>query len=672
MVGLEQVNKPGRLKLSGLQIFSNEEFNSSTSTVTQNKGYGTERDYGLQIESNAASAIPSRLSVAKKLSDWGVDGMNDYSPTLVNGSEFGDEEFTKADQIVPMSQIFRHLPGKSRRFVDEFQHAIIACDMLAERANVSFPWAPASSGSGVTSLTTFRDSLEHFTPYGTITLYGRRKIVFKRTIEFIPTMLRCYRCMRALSRLPMSLRRKTIKLITTIAICAYLATQQELIYSSAIRSSSLANLRTTLTHLQEISKQRSRCRNIHKDLITYRELSVVRRRQSSECVTPGQFSEVFNAAQDLLFFNLHTAVITILPVIPLQELSECCRIYGINLSSLFDICRESVDIGSKVSKCEILERFLLCCLLSSSATVSFRAQYSQEASIVFGRIFPNICMGQNVSDAERCKIVTKILAHLNHVLPAVITSLGNLMTSFSSRRSDMSGLSRDVCSKSDDAQTLMSLRKLQKIERLLLASEKIDEDLERAVLEGLRDLTKVWEKSPSRQQYAGRSIIRNEKRLNSLQLSVLSPEGPSQTFQNENPSQESLVKLNTPPYFTTVDDTDSIWDRSSVSMYNNQNSTHGIHHADGVNAASRQDFGHLTDDQLRNKLDNRIQKLAMENKRGKRQLRTQKSFELLNNSRIDRPSKQHTLKSRPFLPNECVSEESIPVIFELTELLERS
>lgn len=89
-------------------------------------------------------------------------------------------------------------------------------------------------------------------------------------------------------------------------------------------------------------------------------------------------------------------------------------------------------------------------------------------------------------------------------------------------------------------------------------------------------------------------------------------------------------------------------------------------------------FRKLTDEELRNKLDERIMRFAMENKRGKEMLRTQKSFELLSSSlRKQHATQQHDHKeaqesgSRPFYNRTFTSEESIPVLYELKKLLEK-
>lgn len=98
----------------------------------------------------------------------------------------------------------------------------------------------------------------------------------------------------------------------------------------------------------------------------------------------------------------------------------------------------------------------------------------------------------------------------------------------------------------------------------------------------------------------------------------------------------------------------------------------------GKDNCRKPDFKQLSDNELRRKLDERILKLAQENREGRERLRTAKSFELLRKAQasmsvkfgFQKPLRDDAfLESRPLSKCKVSSEETIPFLYELKGLL---
>lgn len=679
----QEGGQPPRFQLPGLQIFSSINFNRSDETMFQNESSPSESWTSTSVKNHTNNFY----NQVKKLSDWGIEDFNDNSPTVVDVEQFNEEVFEEDVRASLINteenhssafeeltfQIFRNLPFASDQFTEEFQYTVITSQLLDDSMYTrSGTYSMKKSILDFHKGSTFSQGLHSSIPtkYGKLIISGK-KFYLQKSMPFLPTMLFIYKCLRKL----LSASEKRKRIFTLLMICCYLCLQQEYFYSKYIKYSALLTLKSTLKLLQKLDVLLHRFHMRYKELTIYRPIALTQSNHLDSEALP-VVRDILTSALDLLFYRLKHSTTELLTVINVHDLSYYCEIYNVSLVDLHhSMNNEAREVQDKVERVHSIKKFILCCLLS----INHKTSTATDMTNSLHKIFPGYepCNWTNEND----KFVT-----IRNNLQYINSSSTILLSTLNSQREHLCSLGpMPECEKNKyqtNHQITTTLGKLGAIQKELLSNREITQPLESRIIHDLKDVLKMWQyHSPiMKQQPLANKKARANKIISGLTLDVVKSPLDYQDSNNAKPVYDT--SLDSPVEFVDVEDTGSDLDTDNM----------GIDFEERVYINPREDgefetvgdkglgekFRKLTDEELRNKLDERIMRFAMENKRGKEMLRTQKSFELLSSSlRKQHATQQHDHKeaqesgSRPFYNRTFTSEESIPVLYELKKLLEK-
>lgn len=688
----------GKTKLPGLQIFSHN-WNRSNSTLASNK---TRPPQGMWMTEDEKL---TRFELqARKLSDWGVDALHDNSPTVVGSAEFNSEgqevwlehdierELAKLESErlcssskleMLASRIFQEAPFSTENFVEEFQYTIIASQLLTDCLRPR--WVPPKSQK---SMLDFHSGLKgpkipHArsvpTKYGKLTA-TERQFVLRKTVPFLPTLMFSRQCFGIMvrSNSPKGSKRR---IFAALATAVYLALQQELFYSQYVKHSTLLSLRSVIEQLQGLDKLLHRLHMRYKELTIYKPITLIQATQTSSSDL-SVIRDVLSSSLDLMFYEMKRITGNILPLLRNQDLTKYCEIYAVNLVDVFyAVNEEAGEVGEKAARTHTLKKFVLCCLLSIDHGPGFGSDEKQpESTVGLFKAFALHKRAGPILESKKFATVLTSLKELNELLANVSLYLKHnrphgmdpaLQTH--ERRDSQDVKHSSFCTSA----TLNMLKELQKT--LIGSSNEKEEELASVVIKKLEEISKLWIKQNAQKNIINRQNERSkkERHFSGLQLNVVqSPTAEShERHLEERFDAASKIDLNSAIEFKTIHGSQSDLDLESDEDFN-ATITEEIYVANSEGeqrevSENKACLSKLTDEELRNRLNERIMSLARENRQGKDELRTKKSFGLLGHDRSHKESSDGgSVGSRPSHRPKFISEESIPVLYELKQLLE--
>lgn len=671
-----------KIKLPGLQVFSQNVWNRSNSTVGSN---------------NAKISSGVESMQARKLSDWGIETLNDSSPTVVASADFEcgdrplwleediDEELARledahhpgdsqCEQLA--AKVFLELPLGSHGFAEEFQYTIIASQLLMDtvRPLWSHPKLQKLTADFSAKQAASRACKVRTVPtkFGKLTTINKG-FMLRRTVPFLPTFLLARRCLGLLLQAVKSGHTKsTRRIFIVITTAVYLAIQQEVFFSHYLRHATLTALRSTVDQFQSLDKLLHRLHMRYKELTIYKPISLVQSSQPTGCSDLPIIRDVLTASLDFMFYGMKRIITDILPILEHQDLFRYCEIYAINLVDIFfAINGEAIEVGEKATRTHLLKKFILCCLLSIGPRAINPNTEVHDFTERIQRIFPSFSGSASLTESERSLLALKHLKELVRLLQEV----GCFLKQYKLHIIDPIQSPEQTLPSQNGRQyqfrtatTLNMMKELQKV--LIVSPPNSEEELELFMAKKLDDLSNLWRKCGPYKSSKCQNL-KKDRHTSGLQLDVVqSPTQDSQEFDfQQNLSRAPKLGLNAAIEVKTVDGSQSDFDLESEQEYD-QTITEEVcfaHSQEEVEEDSSRKgyFLKLTDDELRDKLNERIMSLARENRKGKEELRTKKSFGLLGEDY----KRKDNMRSRPSHRSGFTSEESIPVLYELKQLL---
>ncbi|CAI4048758.1 hypothetical protein N7582_004465 [Saccharomyces uvarum] len=699
------------LQVPGLQIFSklksDEEdgFMSSSSTLNRDTIVGISE--GNHQEFYSTWRKPSQLSSRSVL--------HEYSPTVIgsNGRIFEPLSFKiptrhfNLDDII--SKIFLQSPfGLIHQFFEEYQYSIITSHFLNDlnryrlslhinqsimnlrESSVILKKVPVSSGAFMA------------TKYGKLAVVEDKKMYFKRTFNHLSVMLTSYKILRQLKKCCREKSDPSLKrVVAPILIAVYLSMQQEYFRNHLICYKTLVEVQKMLRSLQQVDVM------IHKYHLRYKEIKNSRATSKVNFIsdTEGYSSmieELLIFSSDALFYKLKIVIGDIVISSDTSELSKYCEIYGIDISSLYNNTILTIkDLDGKLCRLKMLKKFMLCCLLSLDTTGN-TSHSNSSIQNALNKIFPDymVKLQQNKQTnlIDTFQNITNLLKDLHPLLSAVLMSLNDHKHTLYALSEELlpndGGEKRSFysCPKSD--QVIQALNHLKTIENDILAIDVrngITENDKNTIQSKLEELIALWKASKICRYNdieSGKKAPVTNSSNHGFHLDIL---------KGRKVSSSSLsvrrLYLERKVEFIDVNESENESIENDTELENSEDyaSDERPYRADadvdkedhpvdftGTLTCKRADFKQLSDNELRRKLDERILKLARENREGRERLRTAKSFELLRNARssiktefgFQEPLKKNVvLESGSLSKYKVSSEETIPFLYELEELI---
>lgn len=629
-----------------------------------------------QTWSSSRPQVPISYQQLRKLSEWGIEALKDTSPTVVGQDRFESQEILidndyRTDFLNSHEEdsrwskqvdlIMKQLPyGDLDAFVDEFHYEIISSQLLT------------SSIASHHQLFTVQKSILNFnkentlsihnaegktipTKYGQLLISGK-KFYLQRTIPYMFTILtarKAFRKMLYKRHLPRS------SVMSLLMIAVYLALQQEYFHAKYSKYTALLNLRQMNAALQSVDKLIYRYHLTYKELTIYKPIALTENRglRSDEARTLTLLTDVLTCTVDQLFHKLNIASSNILPVVNAVQLTDYISIYNVDLQSLYQMIRtvESLDITQKLERLQYMRKFFLCCLLSINYTDPLK---KCEIALVLKRIFPGYHV-EKTSDIERFQIISKQLYTLTQGISSLLPVLHHykhlLLSVYGStiEKEDP---------ESKEAVITQSIYRLSELQRYLMKQDKTSTELSSHLIDELNGIIQIWNidyKHNSHEQLKPPkcSPRPSSQRVFSggLNLDIVKTTSDIPVVVDSFPKLTSLVDV------LEVDETGSDIEKEHEEL------VYGTENDQETASSNDSKFSRFTDDQLRHELNQRILNLSIENKKSRENLRKQKSFELMNRKI------ENQKKGRPQIDCKGLfnSEESIPVLFELKQFLNR-
>ncbi|SCU97016.1 LAFA_0G09318g1_1 [Lachancea sp. 'fantastica'] len=690
-----------RPRIYDLSAFQNASFHRSNSTLYSSKTC-TNQSTGSMYLSNA-KPINAYDHQCKKLAEWGIDALNDSSPTIAGTSEFDSSEqdvFAENDLGGELSEhleddyshdhghghtglsrferivyeIFAQNPSYGQKFMDEFQYTIIASQLLTDAIRPLWAARPRTRISSK-GLNTHRDKVsfntsqcqsEAPTKFGKLLVKNQQQIL-RRTMPFFPTLTIVRRCLKALKGCT-SVAHSRNRVFGALCIAVYLTLQQEVFHTHYAKFSALIILQNAVEKLQALDKLLHRSHIRYKELTVYKPISLVQAGQPSGS-NLSVLEDVLSVSLDLMFYELQSITRETLPLVSNHELFRYCELYDVNLVDLyFAVNGEAMGVSDKASRTHLLKKFLLCGLLSVGQKCRDESREKElEYQVTLEKIF-GICpaAGQR-SEFKSLSVLLEQLNRLSNVLNTVYAFLVQYKHHLNDSTTLLSNIQNPQDHSQHDYRTATTLNLMQNLQKFLIRNNtKTDEELIDRVNRHLDEISKLWHQNTPAKIRRSHNHTK-ERHFSGLNLNVIqSPTlGGSENESDQRGHYEEKPVLASAVDFTEVGgsgmDTESEQegdDTITEQVFANEN----IEHKD--------EFRKLTDEELRIKLNERIMSLAIENKQGKQKLRTKKSFGLLDSNRAEN-IKELTAEGRPSKWNKFTSEESIPVLYELRQMLEK-
>lgn len=697
-------SRPSALQAPGLQIFSmlksSEEDGFMSSSLT------LDSDNIIGVTENNRQEFYSTWRKPSLLSSRSV--LHEYSPTIVgsNDSTFSPitvgktTKFFNWDDII--SRIFMQQPfGVTHQFFEEFRYSIITShflnDMNHYRLSLHLDQSIMNFHKSSTLLKNVPPKSVPFmaTKYGKLAVVEDKKLYFRQNFNYLSMIITSY---RVLTQLKKYCRKKNSpglkRVVILILVAVYLSIQQEYFRRHLICYKTLLKVRKVLESLQQVDVM------IHKYHLRFKEIknhSFISRVSLISIADEHSsvIKELLVFSSDALFYKLKSIIPDIVIFSDTSELSKYCELYGIDVPNLYYNNTTTVkDLDGKLYRLKLLKKFMLCCLLSLDMTGNENLSNVNMRNAL-NKIFPDymarVQLKKKYNPIGTFQNIVSLLRGLHSLLSTVLVSLNDhkqILYAFPEETSTNTGCERaNVCSFSKNDKLFQAVNYLKMIENNLLAIDirnGITENDRNIIEDKLEELITFWKTSKicgniSRIQKVSPTntinhgfhldILKGRKSPRSSSVQGLSlerkvdfidvAESVNDSFENDTELEE-------------YEDYDCQEECSAGSRQN--------HRVDfiGKDSCRKPDFKQLSDNELRRKLDERILKLAQENREGRERLRTAKSFELLRKAQasmsvkfgFQKPLRDDAfLESRPLSKCKVSSEETIPFLYELKGLL---
>lgn len=712
------------IQFPGLQIFSswkNNQRNRDQKTSSKSQFASS----FLLSEETLSSAMPldsppSNFNQWRKFSDRNSIEFHDYSPTVVNSDSFERPEVLEKDKRnminIPfwdqvIGRVFNELPFCTNdQFLEEFQYAVISSDFLngfrfsfALKESI-MDFHKRSEALGISSFSTFP------TKYGRLKASSVNKFYLVRTFDYFSTIFLAYKVLRSLHRLKCG-KYKSRRIVATLLIALYLAIQQEYFHTQYTKYKALITLKTVLASLKILSSLLYKYHIRFKELIIYKPLASAYSKRGSENVL-SMVKDLLTSNLDLLYYKLKIVTQDLLALSDTTELAKYCEIYNLEISDLFHYLNEpATEVEDKAKRVHILKKFMLCCLLSLNSSTN-SCDLSMHSSL--SKIFPNYhcesCQSNYINEVDKFKSVTNSLEQLNDSALSLTSSLIDYKSLLHSTGESPPNSNEKIECETDafysydlqpslkTPQLSMTLHALRQLENTLIAStqEEITNEVKELLIDNLQNILKMWQNDNTLKHGKRQTPIKSSshgfsldiiKRTQLPAVCKTDDRGPLRSeieFRDIEEAQSDIESDMDIEQYKHDTDMEICYENAQLDHYRRLNE--GFQRTSIVTEKNK--FQELSDEELRCKLNEGILKFAVENKQGRDKLRTQKSFELLRKVKNSEDSIRNIKrqistcdggrtchsKSRPLFNTKTKfsSEETIPMLYELKELIESS
>lgn len=603
------------------------------------------------------------------------------SPTVINDSEweYQLENPNKWYQLI--DGVFSQLPfAANEHFLEEFHYTVVSSDLL----NASNSWRLSKMPTG--------GLLPKIAQVGP-------RIVRVRNFPYMTTLLHVR---KILNRLKFSSGAKK-RVVITLLITLHLTYQQELYKLQSLSRNALSTLKSLLDSLQRLTILQ------HNYFAAHREIS-----NQSGCDRIGiVVRDLLGSGLDLLFYSMTNVVQDLLSISNSSELSKYCEIYDVPLSELYYRLTEPAnDMESRWARLKVIRSFMLCCLLSQNhfgSGVGNNSTCDLEICNFLRKVFPNYNLTQNslINQSNRMKLLTTNMQQLQNLTISMTVSMLRHTELINNRRNSVSNArstkryskfylppeDKRLSSQSPIclSTTLNGLRELEKLLIVTNGDTTTSDSTIALVRQKLTDLLALWKNDDSGENVnQGRKNGVSKTKFGNRGLSLDVVQNPRESVIKCGGPHLDLPKLNDQVAFTAVEDTQSDVELDSDYELQRTAATETSNDEEAVNTRKRlrssdktlidqriAKFKSLSDEELRLKLEEGISKFAQENKKGRQQLRSQKSFELLRKPQnnefmsVQGALRQISSASEITLNNTFSTEETIPMYYELQKILDR-
>ncbi|CAI4048508.1 Inp2p SKDI_13G2930 [Saccharomyces kudriavzevii IFO 1802] len=699
-------SRPPPLQVPGLQIFSKLKSDEEDGFISSSSTLGRDTISGIgdsnRQEFYSTWRKPSQLSSRSIL--------NEYSPTIIGSNDrifspISVQSSTKSfnwDNTI--SEIFTQNPfSVIHQFFEEFQYSIITSHFLNDLNHYRLTLHLNQSimnfhkSSAILQKVPLRSLAFLTTKYGKLAVVENKNIYIKQDFHYLSVLLTSYRVLRQLKKYCKKKNDSGLKrVLSSVLVVVYLSMQQEHFRSHLICYKTLIEVQKVLKSLQQVDVMVHKYHLRYKEIKNYRIISRVTFISNADEYS-SMVEELLTFSSDALFYKLKTIIGDIVILSNTSELSKYCELYGIDISNLYyNTIIAFKDLDGKLLRLKLLKKFMLCCLLSLDMTGDGNF-FSSNMQNALNKIFPDymVRMQQKKKNSiDTFQRVTNLLKGLNPLLSAVLISLNDhkqILYALPGESWPTNGGEKSnkySFSKSDEV--FQALNYVKKIENDLLAVDVqngITETYKSNVQDKLEELIRFWKglKTCNNFTKARKTPITNTT-VRGFHLDILKGRQSSSSSSIQGLNLEKKVE------FINVNESENEPSENDIELENDEVYNCEDHYYDvgiGVDESrpvcfsanvdcKTPDFKQLSDNELRRKLDERILKLARENREGRERLRTAKSFELLRKTEdstpigfdFAKPSREDgLLESGSLSKCKVSSEETIPFLYELEGLL---
>lgn len=677
-----------------------------------------------------------KLSTLKRVSTPYYDslGLNEYSPTVVDGELFDNQAHPSNNNGIlfdgntsigqQIDQIKNDLRGDQyNQFNDEFRYQIISSHILND-------YTPSIQKLQIKrSILDLKRSTDDRDQWVLDYLLGNNWQNVAN-IKFDRLILRCCQMLVSLKRCQLTgnARRKSFMLLSNAFYLIHKVKQQ---VHNTSKYKMMLSLKEFLKRLEDCDML------IHKFLLNYKTLrnshifeeSSSIQEYSSDNETFCLVKNLTTSSLDCLFFSLRYHLEKVLPLTSKESLSKYTDIYGIKSTDLnYFLNSEIKDLNDKADRVNIIQKFLLCCLLS----ISFQGGTSvsiPEYHNVFDNIFtlkfaPKSDPKTTRNILKNCELITKELSSLSNSMQSTARLLINYkdFLNQTTTHHDILTINTPGLAKTPRYQVMKLLNEVET--KLLLVTDNREKSLIQSKIHKILDTIPFDDENDnekytygSHEKYHGLNQSNNritstysQKSNHGFSLDIVRHSHDSPSSYDMSPH---VINLNEKVEFTKIDnitvlsDTEDVYEGLYVDRHRHTTSTDyeddtctppSIRsnltsskryesmtatkidqlHTHLGKSQHYETLHKLSDEELNLKLNEKIMNFGSKNKMGKNQLRAQKSFELL--KKQDKASHHHQAyhSSHPHNSKQTIrnttrqlsAEDTIPIIYEMRELMD--